>query len=172
MYNSFTQLYSKPVQSPCNFWIDFKRFEKKFDNLKHWFAFKTLLIFALSCLKMKNFCSQATVKKVTAGYWLLCVQLASFQEFISSLSTWKTFLLWVVNTCCDWSSDRERNCLSNLWCILLWFDTKTILNSEMKTIFNSLRIIGVKTHWIFVQVKRSKTWGLFHPRAKENVLYW
>ena len=124
MYNSFTQLYSKPVQSPCNFWIDFKRFEKKFDNLKHWFAFKTLLIFALSCLKMKNFCSQATVKKATAGYWLLCVQLASFQEFISSLSTWKTFLLWVVNTCCDWSSDRERNCLSNLWCILLWLIQK------------------------------------------------
>ena len=31
-------------------------------------------------------------------------------------------------------------------------DTKTILNSEMKTIFNSLRIIGVKTHWIFAQV--------------------
>ena len=48
-------------------------------------------------------------------------------------------------------------------------DTKTILNSEMKTIFNSLRIIGVKTHWIFAQVKRSKTWGLLNTHGLKKM---
>ena len=101
------------------------------------------------------------------------VQLASFQEFTSQHL--KSFLLWVVNTCCDWSSDRERNCLSNLWdAFFCGFDTKTIFNSVDNKQQKTLRILGVKIQirlsefnlWIFCLGHQVKDLALLRPQAK------
>ena len=126
--------------------------------------------------------SQATVKKATAGYWLLCA-IGFFSRVHFFSQHLKSFLLWVVNTCCDWSSDRERNCLSNLWdAFFCGFDTKTIFNSVDNKQQKTLRILGVKIQirlsefnlWIFCSGHQVKDLGLLRPRAKNTrtVVYW